>query len=247
VPADLLAVDDLFARHRVRLLKAGSRTTVGVVVVAGMEIVVKRFREDTIRRALEALFIGSGALRVWRGAGLLKNAGFPAPEVLATLERRRLGVPCRSCVLARRVAGRPLDELWRERAGAARRALTIAFADYLRRVHDAGLYPQDVRGANVLVTSEDPPVFVLVDLDRVRRCRRVSWRRRWKNLVQVHRSVGRGAPRSERLRFLTRYLGTVGRGELRRAVRTILEESRVKDAEYARRRCRMARRQGTGT
>ncbi len=247
MPANLLAVDDLLARPGIRVLQAGSRTIVAIVELAGTEIVVKRFQEDTVLRALETLFIGSGALRVWRGAGLLKNAGLPAPEVLAALEQRRFGVPCRSCVLARRVAGNTLEALWCERTGAGRRALALAFADYLRRMHDAGLYPQDIRGANVLVPAEDPPVFVLVDLDRLRHCRRVSRRRRWKNLVQVHRSVGRGTPRSERLRFLRRYLGTVSRDELRRTAREILAQSRRKDAEYEKRRDQLARGQGART
>jgi len=236
VPFELRAVDDLVAQRPARLLKDGSRATVAIVVHAGMEIVLKRFREDSILRALEVLFVGSGALRVWHGAALLRSAGFPAPEVLAALERRRFGLPFRSCVLARRVEGRPLDELCRDRTGTARRALVIAFADYLRRLHDAGVYPQDMRGANVVVASESPPVFVLVDLDRVRRYRHVSWRRRRKNLVQVHRSVGRGAPRAEQLRFLTRYLAAEPRAVRRRVAHEVVEHSRVKDAEYQRRR-----------
>ena len=132
----------------------------------------------------------------------MQAAGFAVPEPVAVLEDRRLGVAVRSCAVSRWVDGAPLDEIWRSRRGAARRSLTLAFADYLRRLHAAGLYPQDLRAANVLVANENPPVFVLVDLDRVRRYRRLSWRRRRKNVVQVHRSVGRGAPRRESVRFL---------------------------------------------
>ena len=116
------------------------------------------------------------------------------------------------------------------------RTLTIAFADYLRSLHAAGLYPQDLRAANVLVARENPPEFVLVDLDRVRRYRRLSWRRRRKNVVQVHRSVGRGAPRRESLRFLQRYLGNPSPSELRRVAAELVALGERKDAEYARRR-----------
>ena len=137
----------------------------------------------------------------------MRTAGFAVPEPVAALEMPALRDRGPELRRDRMGHGAALDELWRARAGAARRALTRGFADYLRRLHDAGLYPQDLRAANVVVAGENPPRFVLVDLDRVRRYRRLSWRRRRKNLVQVHRSVGRGAPLRDSLRFLRRYLG----------------------------------------
>ncbi len=242
VPADLLDVDAILASPRARVLKESARTTVAVVTVGGADLVLKRFRETGLLRVFDVLCLGSGAARVWKGAERLRRAGFAAPETVAVLERRRFGVCTRSCAVTRWVPGEPLDQLWRARRGSARRALTVGFAEYLRRLHRARLYPQDLRGANILVTGDREPVFVLVDLDRVRRHRRLSWSRRRKNVVQVHRSVGRGAPRTERLRFLRRYLGTPTRRELRRAVAEIMELSRIKDAEYARRRGEAPRR-----
>jgi hypothetical protein len=156
------------------------------------------------------------------------------------LERRRFGILLRSCAITRLIAGPGLDVLWRMRVGAARRRLSDAFADWLRALHAAGIYPQDLRAANVLVTGEDPPRFVLVDVDRVRRYRRVAWRRRRKNLVQVHRSVGRGASLAEAARFLRRYLGPAAAGRVRAVGAEIARRGRVKDAEYARRRAAVA-------
>lgn len=236
VAAALLDVEGVLQRATTRVLKDGSRATVAAVDGPDGTLVLKRFRDDTPLRLVVALALGSSARRVWRAASLLRAAGFPVPEPLATLERRRVGMPVRSCSVARFVAGPALDELWRARHGAARRALTIGFADYLRRLHAAGLYPQDLRAANVLVPRENPPEFVLVDLDRVRRYRHLSWRRRRKNVVQVHRSVGRGAPRREGLRFLRRYLGDPSAAELRRVAAEIVALGDRKDAEYARRR-----------
>ncbi len=236
VPSELLDADAILAGSRARLLKESARTTVAAVTVGGADLVLKRFREGGVARFFDVLALGSGAMRVWTGAARLRAAGFAAPEIVAVLERRRFGVCTRSCAVSRWVPGEPLDRLWRASDGARRRALTIAFADYLRRLHRARLYPQDLRGANVLVRGDREPVFVLVDLDRVRRHRRLSWRRRRKNVVQVHRSVGRGAPRTAGLRFLRRYLGAPSRAALRRAVGEIVAQGRIKDAEYARRR-----------
>jgi hypothetical protein len=235
LPADLCAIDAVLADGRSAIVKASARVTVARRHVAGRELAFKRFCEETPLRVLEGLVTGSAAARVWHASRLMQAAGFSVPEPIAALELRRFGVTVRSCAVAQWIAGAPLDELWRRSAGAARRALTLGFADYLRALHAAGLYPQDLRAANVIVTGE-PPSFVLVDLDRVRRYRRLSWRRRRKNVVQVHRSVGRGAPVRESFHFLRRYLGTPSRRELRRVAAEIAASGRVKDAEYARRR-----------
>ncbi len=233
---ELQAVEAVLTAPTTRIVKESPRVTVAVAEEPHGRVVLKRFREHTLARVLEAVALGSSATRVWRAAGLMRAAGFAVPEPLAALERRAFGLPLRSCAVARWVDGPPLDEVWRARSGAARRALTLGFADYLRRLHAAGLYPQDLRAANVLVTAENPPAFVLVDLDRVRRYTRLSWRRRRKNVVQVHRSVGRGAPRRESMRFLRRYLGNPPVAELRRVAAEIAAMGRRKDAEYARRR-----------
>jgi hypothetical protein len=236
VGSALTAVETVLAAPDTTVLKESPRVTVAVVPTPGGRVVLKRFRWDGIVRFLEAMALGSSAARVWRAAALMRGAGFAVPEPLAALEDRRLGVALRSCAVSRFVEGQALDVLWRARAGAARRALTVAFADWLRRLHAAGIYPQDLRAANVLVAAENPPAFVLVDLDRVRRYRRLSWRRRRKNVVQVHRSVGRGAPRRESLRFLRRYLDDPPAAELRRVAAEVVALGRRKDAEYARRR-----------
>jgi hypothetical protein len=233
---ELLAVDALLAGEPRRVLQASDRTTVVAVTVAGRDVVVKRYQDRTLARALETMALGSRAARLWRGAGRLAAAGFATPEVLAVLERRTFGVPLVSCAITAFVPGPPLDALWRERTGGARRRLLVAFADWMRRLHAAGLYPQDLRAANVLVPSESPPTFVLVDLDRVRRYRRLSWPRRRKNLAQVDRSVGRGASLADKARFLRVYLGPEAGGELRARGMEIERLGRRKDAEYARRR-----------
>lgn len=238
VPPELECVDAVLRDPATQVLKQNRRVTVARRRVGDQDLVFKRFREGSMLRALEGLAVGSGALRVWRASGLMRAAGFAVPEPVATLECRRGGVVVRSCAVTAWVAGTALDELWRRREGAARRSLARAFADYLRRLHAAGLYPQDLRAANVLVAAEVPPSFVLVDLDRVRRYRSLSWDRRRKNLVQVHRSVGRGAPLGESVRFLRHYLGTPGPGELRRVAAEIARVGRRKDVEYARRRAR---------
>lgn len=232
VAPEVLDVDALLVRPDIEVLQRGARATVIAVLLDGEVWVLKRFRE----RVWKVLLFGSTGGQVWAAAARLGAAGFPVPELRAVLERRVLGVVRWSCTIARRVEGGSLDHVWSARRGVARRHLSRAFADYLRSLHAAGFYPQDLRAENVLVASEDPARFVLVDLDRVRSYRRVSWERRKKNVVQVLRSVGRRASAAERLRFFLRYLGTLSREDLRRRVLDVLDLAAAKDVEYARRR-----------
>jgi len=232
LPPMVLDIDALLVRPDIEVLQRGARATVAAVSFEGGDWVVKRFRE----RAWKVLLFGSSAGEVWRAAARLDAAGLPVPEMRAVLERRVLGLVRWSCTIARRVEGGSLEDVWRACHGEPRRRLTTAFADYLSSLHGAGFYPQDLRAENLLVASVEPPRFVLVDLDRVRRYRQVSWERRKKNVVQVLRSVGRKASATERLRFLARYLGAPSRDELRRCAAEILAFGEAKDAEYAQRR-----------
>ena len=244
VPDELLDVDTVLASGRVRVLQAGDRTTIAAVACDGGGARTEALSETTTARVLE-----TPRARLGRDARLARRRAGSAPR--ASRLRRSSpfssagasALPLRSCAVTRWVTGPAARRPLAARDAAARRALTVAFADYLRALHAAGIYPQDLRGANVLVTGEEPPRFVLVDLDRVRRYRRLSWRRRRKNVVQVHRSVGRGASLArERLRFLRRYLGDVRAAAELRARRgpRSLALGRVKDAEYARRRAAAA-------
>ena len=232
VPSVLLDLDTLLMRPEIEVLQRGARATVAAVSLDGDAWVVKRFRE----RAWKVLLFGPSAEQVWEAAARLQAAGLPVPEMRAVLERRTLGLVRWSCTIARRVEGGSLDDVWKASRGDARRQLVCALADYLRALHGAGFYPQDLRAANLLVASVKPARFVLVDLDRVRRYREVSWDRRKKNIVQILRSVGRDASATARLRFLRRYLEAPTRADLRRYASEILALGQAKDAEYARRR-----------
>jgi hypothetical protein len=68
----------------------------------------------------------------------------------------------------------------------------------LRRAHDAGLVHPDLNLKNILVTAEDPPSALVLDLDRGRLVREVSERARRRMLDRLWRSVRKWERRTGR-------------------------------------------------
>ena len=233
LPAGIAHADaDLWlAAPETVLWKQRRRKTVGLVRAGSGEWVFKRFRDTAPRHCLEVLALGSSAASVWNAARLLGEQGFRTPEYAAVLERKRLGLALESCAIARRVVGPALSTAWLESPPARRAELAHAFALYLRALHAAGIYVQDLRPANLIVPLGEPLAFVLIDMDRVRRWPRLSWARRVKNLVQVHRSLRAHASQADELRFLRTYLGEeLGGRALADAARDVLAMTVEKDA-----------------
>jgi hypothetical protein len=102
------------------------------------------------------------------------------------------------------------------------------------------LFTSDLQETNLMLEEAGGELRIhFVDLDGFRRLRRVSWRRRRRNLVQLDRSVGRFMSRAERLRFLYTYLGAGwNRAAVRKLVAHLARERMRKDREFARRRAR---------
>jgi len=88
-----------------------------------------------------------------------------------------------------------------------RQQLVRKVASLTRRMHEAGLHHQDFYLGHLLCRVDQPqePVYVL-DLGRARRQQRLGQRWIVKDLAQLHYSAG-VLTVSDRLRFLTEYLG----------------------------------------
>ena len=241
--------DILLAQNECAIIKDQNKIKVGCVDLLladrRVRLYIKRFNAFSWRYRLGSLVIQSGATRSLRGAMILREAGIRTARPIAAIEKRRCGMLTGSFYLSEEIAnGKISTRYWcedlRPLMGASgrirRRAFVRGLAGLFERLHAGNVYHNDLKDFNILVAPEEKTSdarFFLLDLEGVRRVNRLSRRRRIKNLVQLHRSLGKFVSRTDLLRFLTCYLGAE-RGvtaQLRTWVRAILEQSHTIDRQ----------------
>jgi len=191
------------------VLKDGRRSAVTRVRPRDDLLCVKEFRSIGWLDRFKDAFRGSRAHRAWRGAQRLKAGGIAAPEALGLLQDGAT-----TYLVTRFIqGGEPLDKLllgrFAQPAAAAdvgaRRALARHLGAWLRTAHDAAIYHDDWSAKNFLaIERQGVWSFYLVDFESVSALKRLTRRRRVKNLGQLCDAPG-GATRTDRMRFLVAY------------------------------------------
>jgi hypothetical protein len=245
--------DRLLRAPAARLIKDQRKVTVGVArALPGSTadtgtgvIYVKRYNVFSRRVQLASLWQRSPALRAWQGTQLLTRAGFSTATPLAAVEYRRWGMLTKSFFLTVDVdEAIPVDQYWWELQRASRserRTFIQALARLFAELHAAGVYHNDLKDANVLVRrGPGGHECFLLDVECVQQSSVVPPRRRVKNLVQLHRTVGRLANMRENLYFLHCYLekdvasGGARTAHIRRRWRrAVCTQARRKDFRHA--------------
>jgi hypothetical protein len=226
------SLDQLVSAGAMRPLKDEGRTRAGLLPGPdGAPAFVKCTRAGSWMRGLLATARGSRVKRWLGGARMLGAAGFNRPAPFAALEVRRAGAVA-ECYLAcealcdARILSSAVFEAGSANPGR-RRALLVAVAREVRRLHDAGLYTRDLQETNLMIEERPGAArrIWFVDLEDFRHARgQVSWHRRLTNLIHLDRSLGRFLSRAARMRFLCDYLGgdALGHAERRRVALELL-------------------------
>ncbi len=181
--------------------------------IDGCHIYVKHFHSRTLPHRIGRLLGRSDAKDEVRFSRFLNDAGVVVPRVLASMHRNG-----REWIATLAVAPAEPADMWHAQqldAGPAGqrkiKQATLALAELVGRMHVAGIAHGDLHCGNVLVrTDTDSPQLVLTDLHRTHNRRRLSRRLRAANLAQLLHDRWNFTSRTDRLRFLKRYLQTSG-------------------------------------
>lgn len=155
-----------------KMLKDGHTSAVGLVRIAGQDLVIKRSNWRGWMRAVRYGIFGSRARRSWIGGRRMKAVGLPTPEVLGYVDQRRFGLLRRTWLLQAFADGPSLLQ-WLtapERTDGERRTTARKMIGLIKRLHTARITFGDLKQSNVLVVDGN---LVLIDLDGTR----VHWTR----------------------------------------------------------------------
>ena len=182
-----LASSGVFSGHGTMI--HDGRNTVRLFEIDGQRLAVKRYGHiSLLNRLLYGFLRKSKAERAYRHAIRLRQLGVGTPEEVAFLEVRRHCL-LDTCYFVARYSDykplQPVTELDIQRPEVA--AVFDALADFLFRMHNAGVLHKDLNIGNILYLGDSRSgyVFQVIDTNRMRFYRSLSMRRRLDNLRRL--------------------------------------------------------------
>jgi tRNA A-37 threonylcarbamoyl transferase component Bud32 len=219
-------------------------------------VAVKEFPEKGFWARLQHALRRHRGREAWVSAHALLLRGIETPLPLGLVEVRRMGFVAGSFLVTRWIEDAEDVHAFVERrfakdaggAPALRREAVRALARFVARLHGEGLYHNDLKPTNFLVReARDGERFriALLDLDALSLRKRLTARRRAKNLGQIDdyaRLFFAPIGRTDRARFFDEYLRAMlpraPRAERRKAARRMVPriEAEVRARERRRQR-----------
>lgn len=149
------------------ILKHGSRNHAGVVEIAGVQYVLKRYNCRGWSYRIGNALRRSRAVRTWLVNWQYLVRGVPVPVPLLCLEERRWRLLLRSYILMEFVEDTvSLRTRWNQLVAGEKKQFIEFLAGFLGRMHRVGMLHGDLKWDNLLVGSIPSPETVrLVDLD----------------------------------------------------------------------------------
>ena len=192
-----------------------------------VEVIVKRPLARNPWKRLGHAFGPSRNLRAWKTANMLLNRNLPVAQPLAVIERYLGGlIRVDSLSLTDYVSPSVDLETFLTRDTAAldpttqhrvKRCLIECLIRIIKRFHDRGFAHRDFKAPNLLVSWPPPfdgePTLTFIDMDGIKHVRRTTEKQRFRAIARLCASL-LGSPactRTDRLRFLKRYLTGPGR------------------------------------
>jgi tRNA A-37 threonylcarbamoyl transferase component Bud32 len=166
---------------------------------------VKRYFHNTLSKKIENFFRGSPGFRSWVNSNGLLVRGVSTPKCFALIENSKEGVLIGEWLNDTTTLGEFIKKELTNSIPYQRKEFLWKFANFLRMLHQEGIYHSDLKANNIIVQKmQDKIKFHIIDLDRVS-FEKISLSRIFKNLAQLNASIGPPITRTDRLRFYTFY------------------------------------------
>ncbi len=151
----------------------------------------------------------SKGLKAWLGGNGLKARGVSSIPPLALMERKSCFGSAESfLVMEAPEGGEEMDRyILKGFSGLEEKRVFIkSFARWLSQLHQKGIYHQDMKTCNILVSRNGQVWdFKLLDLEDVWLNEKVNVKKLFKNLLQLNTSTPNLITRMDRLRFFRAY------------------------------------------
>jgi len=171
--------------------------------LSGVRVYLKEYYFKGIMDGLKNIFRKSRALKSFEAAIRLEDLGVDTPRPMFCCEKRICRVLTKSFIATYAVDAPNLIGY------ASRNTMAIGdfglIALFIRRIHEMGILPVDLKGDNLLFDHGKRHLY-LIDLDRLRIKRFLTWRRIAKNLSYLYASFASDVPGGMHPHFLDEYI-----------------------------------------
>ncbi len=212
-----LRLEEWREQGRVTTIKAGPHRIVYRVDLAEGTVYLKHFLVPDWRATIRQWVRRGKGRNEGRRSEHLATIGVPTITPVALGEQRKRKFLFENYLVTLAILGAtPLDEFVEHRLpdwpeplrSRIRQKLARDLAVMTARLHDAGLLHYDFHPGNILVrfAADLDPELVMIDLDALRKSRRVTWKLARQNLALLDHFFWLRSSRTDRHRFLKAYL-----------------------------------------
>jgi tRNA A-37 threonylcarbamoyl transferase component Bud32 len=219
------------------VIKKSKRRLAAILTLPNQQrVFFKRDRIEGWVESLKYLFFSSKAQKELFVANQLRKRNLNIPQPLGWMEKANWGFLKESYYLSEAIGtGTSFIEEPLKLKGSS---YLDELARTVRRIHDSGLFHQDLHGGNFLW---DRALFFLTDLHRAKVLRTISFNHRLLNLAQLFHSLRSDWGDEERLRFIEKYfedeLILQKREVLLRKIRSLMDHLQKRQWKSRTKRC----------